>query len=69
MGIKIKQNGGNGASSQETKSSGSNSIGSSEGRGVTKNTMDFTRNTIRGSPKRFTSIDHWQPSLESVEEE
>jgi hypothetical protein len=72
MGIKIKENG-NGASgsSQETTWSNSNNIGSSEGKGVDKNirTTDFTRNRIGRSPKRFPSLDHWQPSLESIHEE
>jgi hypothetical protein len=66
MGINVKEKG-NG-STQETSSS--TSFGSTEAEVLTrKRTRDYTRNGIRGSPMRLTSLDHWQPSLESIKEE
>lgn len=60
--IKIKANCGD--KSEETKSS--STFGSSEIKALTrKRNKDFTR----GSPKRFTSLDHWQPNLEGIVEE
>ncbi|KAF3962565.1 hypothetical protein ACB098_05G076000 [Castanea mollissima] len=71
MGIKIKEKGND--SVRETSSS--TSIGSTDATRLTRKSRDFTRNGIRRSPKRLrsltflTSLDHWQPSLESIKEE
>lgn len=56
-------------SSQETGSP-SSSNSSSEVKPLTrKRPSDFTRPGIKGSPKKLASLDHWQPSLESIKEE
>lgn len=69
MGIKIKEKG----NDSVRKTSSSTRISSTEATRLTrKRSRDFTRNGIRGSPKRLTSLtslDHWQPSLESIKEE
>lgn len=71
-GTKIKENGGDHGSKEETESL-SSSISSSE-----IETKTLTRKRNRNStkhwgkdstPKRLSSLDHWRPSLESIHEE
>ncbi|KAI5337537.1 hypothetical protein L3X38_016808 [Prunus dulcis] len=69
MGTKVKEHGDD--LKEETKSS-STSISSSEieTKALTRRrSKDSTRNLVRRPPKRFPSPDHWQPSLESINEE
>ncbi|WJZ95046.1 hypothetical protein VitviT2T_013842 [Vitis vinifera] len=53
----------------ETRPSNMGSSESTKDEHTRKRTMEFTSKGTRVSPKRRLSFDHWQPSLQSIEEE